>query len=232
MATSKAFVVTGASRGIGFELVRQLLGQGHRVIAGVRAPEKAKELQALARDSGDRLRVLSIDVSSDESVANFARDIGAVSIDVLINNAGVYSDDDDRVSEIEPRVVEMTFSTNTLGPLRVTQALLPALRRSSEPKVANITSQMGSIADNGSGSSVAYRMSKAALNMLTKCLAVEEPSLIVLSLHPGWVKTSMGGVGAPLETSRSVEGLLKVIDDAGKSASGRFLTYAGKELPY
>ena len=226
------YVITGASRGIGLELVTQVLAQKHKVIAGVRNPAAAKELAELAKTHEGSLRVLRLDVKSASSVAEFKQAIGDETVDFLINNAGVLSDQDDVSAEIDPNVVADTFDTNTLGPIRVTQALLPNLRKAANPVIGHVSSQMGSIADNGSGGHVAYRISKTALNMFAKTLALDEPKIVTLTLHPGWVKTRMGGSGATLDTRSSAQGLLNLINSAKKPMSGRFFNYSGKELPW
>jgi NAD(P)-dependent dehydrogenase (short-subunit alcohol dehydrogenase family) len=229
---SKTFVITGANRGIGLELAKQALISGHQVFAGVRRANLSLELKDLQDQFSGKLKIIDLDVQTDQSTKKFAESLGVESVDVLINNAGVYLKDDGRVDAIDPAKVLETLNTNAVGAIRVTQALLPLLRRSKAACVANITSQMGSIADNSSGSSLAYRMSKAAMNMFAKNLAVEEREIKVLSLHPGWVQTSMGGKGAPIAPSASAEGLLKVIETTPRDVSGKFFTYSGKELPW
>jgi NAD(P)-dependent dehydrogenase (short-subunit alcohol dehydrogenase family) len=229
---SKIFVITGANRGIGLELTRQALKAGNQVIVGVRRANLSLELKDLQDQFSGKLKIVDLDVQTDASAKKFAESVGHDHVDVLVNNAGVYFKDDGKVSTVSPARVLETFNTNAVGALRVTQALLPLLKRSKSAKVANITSQMGSIADNSSGTALAYRMSKAAMNMFTKNLAQEEHAITVLSLHPGWVQTSMGGAGAPLAPTASAEGLLKVIENSSREASGKFFTYSGKELPW
>jgi NAD(P)-dependent dehydrogenase (short-subunit alcohol dehydrogenase family) len=230
---TRTYVISGASRGIGFELVKQLLAGDVRVAACVRDPSKAEELRALAKAYPEKLFILPLDVRSDESAHQLAlslpRDAGFDRIDVLINNAGVYLDSDMPFSRLESQVLQNSFDTNTIGPMRLTKALLPLLKRSSHPKVMNISSIMGSITET-SGSSYAYRMSKAALNMFTKCLAGDEKQLTVFSLHPGWVKTAMGGAGAMITPEKSAKGLLEVIGKSNQSQSGKFFDYTGKEI--
>jgi NAD(P)-dependent dehydrogenase (short-subunit alcohol dehydrogenase family) len=229
---SDVYVISGASRGIGLELTRQLLDQGHQVFAGVRTPNKATDLLALAQASGDRLSVLELDVSSTESVRRFADAVSADHVDVLLNNAGVYLDGDAELGQVPPETVLESLNVNSVGPLRMAQTFLEKLHRAKRPKVASITSLMGSIADNQGGGSVAYRMSKTALNMFTKTLSIDEPGFVVLSLHPGWVKTSMGGPNAPVSVERSAQGLLSVIQKASKENSGHFYNFDGRELPW
>lgn len=229
---NETIVISGANRGIGLELTRQALAAGHKVIAGARDPKKSKELSAMAAEAGGKLRVLPLDITSDESVKRFVKDIGVDHIDLLINNAGMYSDRDGKASQVSPEVVMETLSTNAVGTIRVTQALLPLVKKSAHPRIANTASLMGSITDNSGGGSVAYRMSKTALNMYTKTLSVDEPSIAAVALHPGWVKTDMGGDNAPVEPKTSAEGILKIVLKASKKESGKFFNYDGKELPW
>lgn len=229
---SEIYVLSGANRGIGLELTRQLLAEGHFVYAGVRDPEKARDLASLCERHPGKLEIHPLDIGSDASVTSFAARIGTDTIDTLINNAGVYLDSDYDSTDVPAEQVVRSLDINAVGPLRLTQALLEKLMKAKVPRVANITSLMGSIGDNQGGSSVGYRMSKAALNMFTKTLALDEPKVITLSLHPGWVKTDMGGANAPVEKPASASGLLKVIRSAKKDSSGHFYNYDGRELPW
>lgn len=225
-------IVTGANRGIGLALVEALLGQGARVVAGVRHPKGAQALQALGKRHGHMLTVLPLDTGVDASVQAFAQALPAGAIDLLINNAGVNLDGQTDVNSVPSQVMLDTFNINTVGPLRLTQALLPRLEASGSPKVANISSAMGSIADNGQGGVVAYRTSKTALNMVTKCLALHNPKVVFLAMHPGWVLTDMGGSQAPVKTADSAAGLLREIKKADRQASGSFVRFDGKQAPW
>jgi NAD(P)-dependent dehydrogenase (short-subunit alcohol dehydrogenase family) len=231
-AASEIYVISGARKGIGFELTRQLLTQGHRVYVGVRKPTEATKLKELAASAGGRLKVLELDVTSDASAVAFARAIDSDHIDVLINNAGVYLDSEADAKTVSSEQVLRSIDTNSIGPIRVTQACLGKLSLARAPRVVNISSLMGSIGDNRGGSSAAYRMSKTALNMYTRTLAIDAPKLIVLSLHPGWVKTDMGGPEAPLEVEASARGILNVIHKSTAANSGQFYNYDGRELPW
>lgn len=228
------YVITGASRGIGFELTRQLLLAGHTVLAGVRKPERAEVLNALCSDYSKTLKIFPVDVRDDDSVTTFARAIALENkpINVLINNAGVYLNRDSGTAAVELSAIQETLATNTLGPIRVTKALLALLKKAPRAKIINITSQMGSIGDNSSGNYLAYRMSKAALNMFTKCLSLDEKEIITLSIHPGWVQTEMGGSNAPIKAGDSAKGILQVIEQVNPNDSGRFLNYLGKEIEW
>lgn len=225
-------VITGANRGIGLELARQTLERGHLVIAGVRTQHLSAELEKLAKNHLDQLKIHDLDVQSDPSVLRFADHLNIDHVDLLINNAGIYLSNDGKSTETPAHHIMETLNTNSLGPIRVTQALAPLLRKSKHPRVANISSLMGSVADCTSGGSVAYRMSKTALNMFTKVLAIDEKSWTVITFHPGWVKTRMGGEQAPVEPKESAAGILRVLEKTSARDSGRFLNYKGDELPW
>lgn len=229
-------LVTGAGRGIGFEFARQLMQKGWCIDAVVRSAAQYPKLVDLAHHSEGRVSVFEADVSDLRSVEKLAHYFKVQrshpSLDLLVNNAGVYLDAHADLSVLESDLVEESFRVNALGPLRVTQALLPYLHKSQKPIVANITSLMGSIDDNGSGGSYGYRMSKAALNMFTRSLARDYPEITVLALHPGWVRTEMGGDSAPTEAEDSVRGLIQVIERAGSKQSGEFFDYEGERLPW
>jgi NAD(P)-dependent dehydrogenase (short-subunit alcohol dehydrogenase family) len=223
----RTIVITGANRGIGLELARQARARGAQVIATARRPAEARELAR--RD----LRVEQLEVTDAASVARFARALGKQPVDLLINNAGIGV----AHSPLEQLDVESLipfFQVNTLGPLRVTQALLPNLRAGREKKLVHMTSLMGSIADNTSGDAYAYRASKAALNIIAKSMSIDlaPEGFICVVAHPGWVRTDMGGADAPLSVEVSAAGLLRVIDGLGPEHNGKFLGHEGDELPW
>jgi NAD(P)-dependent dehydrogenase (short-subunit alcohol dehydrogenase family) len=226
------YVITGAGRGIGFELTRQALMAGHRVSALVRSPAKAAGVTDLATKFSQTLKIYPVDVLSDSSVTTFVHDLAGEGVDVLINNAGAYLDSDSGFENLDLKKAEETFAINTVGPMRMTRALLPNLKKGHSPKVVNITSLMGSIEDNGSGGSYAYRMSKTALNMFTKTFSNDYSGITAFVIHPGWVKTDMGGAGAPTSPEESAQGIHKVIDGATKKSSGHFYDFEGEELPW
>ncbi len=171
-------------------------------------------------------------MNSDSDLAEVAIAVANQSaIDVLINNAGIYGRAHG-LEALELKQVEEVLLTNAVAPMRVTRALIPSLKKARQPKVVHITSLMGSIADNESGGSYGYRMSKAALNMFSKTLSVDFPEFISLVIHPGWVKTDMGGKDAPLEIRDSARGILTVIEKSTPQHSGRFFDYEGEELPW
>lgn len=225
-------VVTGASRGIGLELVRQYLGRGDAVVAACRSPDGATALHALGREYGDRLRVLACDVGDDDSVAAFAAALEGTAVDLLINNAGV--GDWAGLDAVNTADALRVYNINALGPLRVTRALLPHLRAGKGRKVAHVTSGMGSIGDNSSGGAYAYRMSKAALNMASKSLAIDlaDDGIVSVVINPGWVQTDMGGAGAPLTVQDSAEGMMARFDELTPAHTGAFLNWRGGEYAW
>ena len=224
-------VVTGANRGIGLELVRQLLERGDEVHAGVRDPDRADELRAMARPS---LRIHRLDVTSDASVAALASALADQPVDVVLNVAGTYGGPHQGVDRFDAEDALRTFDTNALGALRVSLALLPRPRRGATRKLVHVTSGMGSIADNTSGGSYAYRMSKAALNMMARGLAIDlrRDNITSFVINPGWVQTDMGGPSAPTPVEDSVRGLLRCIDAATLDVSGEFLDWKGGRYPW
>lgn len=222
-------VVTGASRGIGLELVRQLLARGAEVDAAVREPDRPSGLHALA---GPALHVHRVDVTDGASVDALARAIDAP-VDVVINNAGI-NKPRQKLADLDLAATMEIYATNAIGPLRVTHALLPHVRRGGAKKLVHITSGMGSIADNASGGSYGYRMSKAALNMMSKSLAVDLRGEGILSIviNPGWVVTDLGGPSAPTPVEDSVRGILARIDEATLETSGSFFNWKGGTYPW
>jgi len=218
-------VVTGANRGIGFEFVRQMLARGDDVVAGVRRPDRADSLRALA---SERLRILTLDVADPASVVAFARELGDEPVDLLINNAGIVGDRGELTS-LDAEDLSRTFLVNAVGPVLVTRALLPNLRRGQARKVVHLSSGMGSIGDNTSGGSYGYRMSKAALNMASRNLAhdLKLDGITSVVLNPGWVQTDMGGPDATLPVSESVRRMLGIIDKLTIERTGQFLNHTG-----
>jgi len=219
-------VITGASRGIGLELVRQLLARGDEVDACLRDPDGASELRGL---ESPKLHVHRLDITAADTVAALARELGDAAIDLVVNCAGVYGGSKQSLRGVDFADAMATYDTNALGALRVSLALLPHLRRGTAKKLVHVTSGMGSIADNGTGNFYAYRMSKAALNMMARTLAVDLRSdgIISFVINPGWVKTDMGGPSAPTEVGDSVRGILRAIDGATLADSGEFLNWRG-----
>ncbi len=230
----KTVVVTGCSRGIGLEFVRQLLDRGDRVFAGARRPEACPDLMELAQTHGDRLTVLPLDVTSVAHRVNLAATIGDRPVDLLINNAGVYGPVPDRLGDTDEQAWLETFRVNAIAPRQVVEALLPQLRRAENACIALLSSKMGSMADNGSGGAYIYRSSKAALNAVGVSLARDlvNERILTLILHPGWVLTDMGGPNAEITVAESVTAMLKTLDAASPGDNGRFIDIDGSTIPW
>lgn len=223
----KTVVVTGANRGLGLEFAKQFTAAGAHVIGTARDPEAATELAATGA------RVLQLDVSDDASVAAFAQALGDSPVQLLINNAGMSGRSMiDEVTHVE--LVRRIFDVNTLGPMRVTDALLPNLIAADEAFIVNVSSRLGSLTENTSGGYHGYRESKAALNMYSRSLAAahRDDGIVAVCVSPGWVRTDMGGPQAPLSPEESISGLRKVIEGLSPELSGKFLNHDGTELDW
>ncbi len=221
-------VITGANRGIGLAFARRLKADGFRVIGTARQPDAADELRALG------VRIEQLDVTDADSVRRLADAIGDMPVDVLINNAGIGGGWGRPLKDVDIDDAERILQVNCLGPMRVTQALLPALRKGDIKFIINITSMLGSIEGNTRGGSYGYRESKAALNMFTRSLAAElEPDgFTCIAMSPGWVKTDMGGPNARLTPDQSVDAMVKVIEGLSTEHSGSFFNHAGELVPW
>jgi NAD(P)-dependent dehydrogenase (short-subunit alcohol dehydrogenase family) len=224
-------LITGANRGLGLEFCKQYAADGWRVLACCRRPDTAASLLA----DYPQVSVRSLDVSDFKQIDNLALELRDTPIDVLINNAGIYGDSlGHAFGHLDYDAWARTFKINTQAPVKMAEAFLPNLKRGEKKLLVSITSQMGSIADNGSGGSILYRTSKAALNAAMKSLAIdlEEQSIGVILLHPGWVKTDMGGEHALIGPSASIAGLRRVIESFTLPQTGSFLKYDGSLLPW
>lgn len=224
-------IVTGANRGIGLEFARQYAADGWRVIATCRRPDEAATLKALAG-----VEVHTLDVGDPAAIQGFAAALAGERIDLLLNNAGIFGPDHPRQSKdgIDPEGWLQTLRINALAPVLLTLALRDNLAKAEAPKVATVSSQLGSIGENGSGGMYAYRASKAAINAGNRSLAVDlkERNIACVVLHPGWVQTDMGGANAPVKPADSVAGMRRVIARIGLDDSGCFYGYDGREIPW
>ena len=226
------YLITGANRGLGLEFVRQLLARGDSVVACCREPSEAKALQELAAEAGDRLLLRELDVTDPSAIDALPE--GLPSVDVLINNAGVAAEEE-KFGEFDAGTMARVLFVNSIAPMLVTQAMTYVLEKGKNPKIVCITSGLGSITRaEGLMFGLSYGMSKAALNMGVKKLSSEMKSrgIALLTMHPGWVQTDMGGKGAPLRPPESIRGMLKIIDGMTTADNGRYLTYEGEELPW
>jgi NAD(P)-dependent dehydrogenase (short-subunit alcohol dehydrogenase family) len=223
-------LITGASRGLGLEFCKQYATEGWEVLACCRQPERADKLAGIAN-----VRLLPLDVTEFAQIDRLAKEIKNTSIDVLINNAGIYGDSAGHgFGQLDYGAWTRTLAINAQAPVKMAEAFLPHLQRGRMKRLVSISSQMGSIADNGSGGSILYRTSKAALNAGMKSLSIDlkDLGIGVFILHPGWVKTDMGGPNALIDVEKSVTGMRRVIADATLQQSGSFLKYDGSILPW
>jgi NAD(P)-dependent dehydrogenase (short-subunit alcohol dehydrogenase family) len=229
-----AILITGANRGIGFEFANQYVADGWRVFATCRNPDAASKLRCLAQDAGGMLNVVAMDVTDAESVRNAATQLKDVAIDVLINSAGIAGVPGQKTGNVDYESWAHVFNANTMGPLRVLESFRDHIARSERNLVITITSGMGSLADNTSGGSIAYRSSKAAVNMVMRSAAIDlaPRGITCVLVNPGWVRTDMGGSKAPLSPQESVTAMRRLIDTFGPNQSGKFYNYDGREYPW
>lgn len=227
---TKTVVITGPNRGIGFELVKCYLANGDwQIIAACRTPEKATALQTLADATDGDIEIVQLDVASASSVAEFAKIIGDRKIDALINNAGVIGGDHQSLGDIDYDEWMETLAINTLGPVRVTEALIDNIRRSENGKIVAISSQLGAMQYQTQGR-FAYNSSKAALNRAMTLLAgqLRSENIIVAMYHPGWVQTDMGGQQADITPPESAKSLYQCFEKLTLADTGKFFKWNGE----
>jgi len=226
-------LITGCNRGIGLELTRHFSNEGHEILACCRTPETSKELQSLSEDNSN-ITIYRLDVSDHNAIEQLAEKLKGKAIDILLNNAGIYGKTPASFGNLDYENWEEVLRINTIAPIKMAESFIDNITAGDRKIIANISSKVGSIADNSSGGSYTYRTSKTALNMATKCLSVDLASqgITALALHPGWVKTDMGGPNALIDTNQSVSGLVKIISSADISKSGKFFNYDGSEIPW
>ncbi|WP_417579062.1 SDR family oxidoreductase [Nitrincola sp.] len=227
-------LITGASRGIGLELAYQYARDGALVHACARDLEHAEELLALAAKFPEQLELHCLDITNDSQIKALDRALGDSSIDVLIHNAGCYGPKGIKFGEVDREIWRQVLEVNTLSPLMLTQALYCRVAASRHKTMAMISSKVGSIADNQSGGGYYYRSSKTALNQVVKSLSIDLAGfgVRVIALHPGWVKTAMGGPNALITTEESAKGIIQVIENEDSYISGGFYDHTGDSLPW
>lgn len=220
----KTIFITGANRGIGLGFVKEYLNRGNKVIATTRNIDNSPELLELMQKYSDQLNIEQLDVDNAQNFIQLKQKYKNTVIDVLINNAGIFPEEHSRsgLSQSNPQDILHAFQTNAVGALVSIQSFEDNLLKSSNPIIINMSSQMASFS-YAQGFCYSYRMSKVALNMLTKCYAQEQPKIITVALRAGWVKTKMGGVNATLTVEESVNKMIKVIDNLKITDSGHFL---------
>ncbi len=236
-----SILVTGANRGLGLEFVRQYAADGWRVHACCRDPAAVPALAGIAAGSDGRVSVHALSVGEPASIAALARELKGQPVDILLNNAGTYGLKGFADGGMEAQAFgsmdyagwEHAFAINTLAPLRMIEAFIDNVAASEQKKIFTISSSMGSIAEPPGGH-LAYGSSKAAVNFVMSTLAMElrGRGITVMSLHPGWVETDMGGAAAPLKASQSIAGLKRVMEAASLATSGRFVGWDGNRVPW
>ncbi len=233
--SARRVLITGSNRGIGLALTRHLLQRGDVVLAAARRPESADALQSLAREYPHTLMILPLDVADEESIRRAAREVTqrVDGLDWLINNAGIMYEGE-HITNLSADHLAHAFRVNSIGPMLMVKHFLPLLRRGHQPKICQMTSIMGSISLTEGGGYYSYRASKAALNMLSKILSYEVRGwgITVIIMHPGWVRTRMGGAAAPLSPEESARGIVHVLDRTTLADTGKYLTWEGRELPW
>jgi NAD(P)-dependent dehydrogenase (short-subunit alcohol dehydrogenase family) len=222
-------LITGASRGLGLEFVRQYSADGWTVHACCRNPDTATDLRALTGD----IRIHRLDVAETDEVKALATALEDERLDLLINNAGIFGPRPQGFGNCDKAAWLEVFATNAVGPMLMAEAFRPHLARAGDAKLVNVSSQLGSIAENG-GAYQIYSASKAALNSLMTgaALALKEDGIVTVLVHPGWVHTDMGGERAPLAPEESIANLRALIGKLGPDDNGRFLSHDGREIPW
>ncbi len=229
----KIALVTGANKGIGFEVARQLVREGFRVFLGARDEKAGKaaaeklnqETRKAGKEGGpDAVVFLKIDISNAESIRAAAEEFGKQGdrLDALVNNAGIALDEDKDVLTITPEIFETTLRTNTLGALLVSQAFVPFLKNCDAPRIVNVSSGGGQLDGGADGWSPAYCISKTALNGVTSQLAAALPNFAVNSVCPGWVRTDMGGSNATRSVAEGASGIVWLVCEAPHKETGKF----------
>jgi NAD(P)-dependent dehydrogenase (short-subunit alcohol dehydrogenase family) len=234
-------LLTGASRGIGLEFALQYAGAGWQVHACCRDPGAAHDLAGIAETAAGRLHIHRLDVADFHGIEELADKLDSTPIDVLINNAGTFgrfpfalSNAEQAFGRSEYHDWADVYRVNVFAPMKMAESFVDHIASSEQKKLITISSTMGSIGTNSYGGFYVYRSSKTAVNSLMKCLAIDLAGrgITVLPLHPGWVRTDMGGPDAEIDVETSVAGMREVIDSVTMKDSGRFLDYLGAEIPW
>jgi len=226
-------LITGANRGIGLELTRCYASRGDTVIACCRSPQHADDLRRIKEQANDSVIIHELDVTDDISIAALKTSLGSMAIDVLINNAGVISPKNQSTWEMDFDGFLNTLNVNTLSPLRMLQAFMDPLKASTAPKAITISSDMGSFT-SPTTDRIAYRTSKAAVNRIM-CAAAQDlkpENIIIALIHPGWVKTDMGGPDAHITPPQSAAGVVEVIDNLDIDTSCGFFAWDGSKIEW
>ena len=226
-------LITGANRGIGLELSKQYLEQGWQVHACCRKPEKAKALNKLTKKH-DKLAIHELEVTNDKQMDKLKKALKHKPVDILINNAGVHALEASRFGNSDDKAWEEAVAVNLIAPMKMMEHFVENVAISDKKIIASISSKMGSIADNSSGGSYAYRATKAALNavMVSAAHDLRHLDITALILHPGWVRTDMGGPNGEISVEESAQKLRKILDECDITDSGKFFDIDGSIIPW
>lgn len=230
-------LITGANRGLGLALVTEAIKRGHTVFAGVRnANETHKALEKLQANSSNQVRIIDLDVTSESSISKAGQQVKDQIgwLHGIINNAGVLLERDKKIEEINLDQVQMAFDVNLFGPMRVVKHFLPILVKVQESSIINISSEAGSY-HNAYGGDYSYALSKHSLNMFSKQIQnyLQESKVCVLSVHPGWIKTDMGGESAPGSPEETAEGILNLLERKQEIPNQtNFINFKGEPMPF
>ena len=226
-------LITGANRGLGLGFVRSFLATNVNVICTTRKISGSKDLLECKKKHPNNIEILELDLLKENTEKTLSDLLSDKPIDILINNAGVGSSNQN-FDFVSSKPWLEVLSVNLIAPLMITQSIIENVKKSSAKKIYFLSSQLGSIAENTSGGMYIYRSSKTGLNQVVKSLSVDLKvhGVTVISLHPGWVKTDMGGPNAPVSIEESIEGMMRVIKTTDIRDTGRFLNYDGRELPW
>ena len=229
----KTALITGANKGIGHEVARQLAAKGFHVFVGARDAKAGRKAAEQIAKQGGKATFLEIDIADNNSVTAAARQFSKIEdhLDVLVNNAGIVVDGDEAILEISDDLLRKTLETNTLGALRVTRAFGPVLRKSKAPRVMNVSSGSGQLTGGADGWAPAYSISKTALNGVTSQLATALPKFAVNSVCPGWVRTDMGGENASRSVEEGADTIVWLASEAPQKLTGKFLRDR-KQIPW
>ncbi|MBY0146064.1 SDR family oxidoreductase [Neobacillus niacini] len=229
-------LITGANRGLGFALTTEAVERGHTVFAGVRSLEHPIEsLRQLRSDFPDQVILLPLDVTDEATCLSATKRLESenITLDVIINNAAILNERSKRIEELDLEKVEQSFQINLFGPMRVIKFFLPILTKGSDSSIINISSEAGSF-QNAYGGDYPYALSKSALNMFSKQLRkyLADDQVSVYAVHPGWIKTDMGGEQAPGTPEESARGILNIVEKKQKiTSTSSFINTKGEPMP-
>ena len=227
-------LITGANRGLGLEFARQYAADDWQVYAGYRDLSSASKLRRSANTSENKIRIMALDVTDPAGIKAASAELDGQAIDVIINNAGVMGAQGQTIGNIDYKAWANVLDVNTMGPMRISEAFVDHVARSQRKLIVTLTSGMGSITDNTSGGSIAYRSSKAAVNMVMRSLAIDlaPRGITCVVVNPGWVLTDMGGPQATMTPAESVKKMRDLIETLGPAQSGQFFNHDGREYPW